>query len=105
MTLFIATITGDFRDILGLLLLFLSLATSGCGWSYISSICSGVRLFALSLAALLLFLFPGLFRGLLGFGTLFGRAGLGLRGLFISLIVPRIETHLQGLFLLRIPVI
>ncbi len=94
MTLFVATIAGDFRDILGLLLFFLSLATSGCGWSCISSSCSGVRPFAPSLAALLLFLFLGLLRGLLGLGNLLDRVGLilGLRGL--RLIVPKIETHL-----------
>ncbi len=98
MTLFVTTIAGDFRNISGLLLLFLSLVTSGYGWSCISSSCSGVRPFVLSLVALLLFLFPGLLRGLLGLGDLFDRGGLifGLQGL--CLIVPRIETHLQGSF-------
>ncbi len=95
MTLFVATIAGDFGDISGLRLLFLSLTTCGCGWSGISSSC-GVRPFAPSLAALLLFLFPGLLRGLLGLGALFGWIGLvlGMRGIFVSLIVPIIETHL-----------
>ncbi len=101
-TLFVATIAGDFRDILGLFLLFLSLTTCGCGWSGISSSC-GVRLFALSLTTLLLFLFPGLLKGLLGLRALFDRIGLifGLQGLFITLIVSRIKTYLQGLFPFR----
>ncbi len=104
MTLFVATIVGDFGNISWLLLLLLSLTTCGCGWSGISSSC-GVRPFASSLAALLLFFFPGLLRRLLGLGNWFDRVGLilGLRGL--RLIVPRIETHIQGLFPLGAPVI
>ncbi len=106
MTLFVATIAGDFGDISGFLLLLLSLTTCGCGWSDISSSC-GVRPFASSLAALLLFLFPGLLRGLLGLRALFGRIGLvlGLRGLLVSLIVPIIETHLQRSFPFGAPLI
>ncbi len=104
MTLIVATIAGDFRDILGLVLLFLSLATCGYGWSCISLSCSGWP-FAPSLAALLLFLFPGLLRGLLGLGDLFDRVGLilGLQGL--RLIVSRLETYLQGSFPLGTPLI
>ncbi len=103
MPLFITIITGDFGDISGFLPLFLSLATCGCSWSGISSSCSGVRPFAPSLTAFLLFLFLGFLKGLLGLGALFNWVGLilGLWGLLISLIVPRIETHLQELFLLR----
>lgn len=47
----------------------------------------------------------GLFRLL---SSLFGLGAglfLGLQGLLISLIVPKIETHLQELFPLRIPLI
>ncbi len=75
MTVFVVTIAGDFGDILDLFLLFLSLSTCGCGSSGISSSCK-VRSFALSLATFLLFLFPGLLRGLLGLGALFGQIGL-----------------------------
>ncbi len=80
MALFIIIITGDFGDISGFYLLCLSFATCSCGWSGISSSYSGVRFFAPSLVALLLFLFPGRLRRLLGLGTLFGRVGfiLGL---------------------------
>ncbi len=94
-TLFVITIADDFGNVLRLFLLFLSLTTCGCGWSSISSSYE-VRPFAPSLVALLLFLFSGLLRGLLSFEGLFGQIGLvfGLQGLLVSLIVPRIETHL-----------
>ncbi len=98
-TFFVTTIAGDFGDISGPLLFLLSLTTCGCGWSGISSNC-GVNRFAPSLSALLLFLFPGLLKGLLDLKALFGRVGLvlGLRDFLISLIFPQIKTHLSELF-------
>ena len=98
MALFVATITSDFGNISGYLLFFLSFTT--CGWSGISFSCE-IRLFAPFLAVFLFFLFSGLLRGLLGLGNLFNQVGLifSLQSLLVNLIVPRIKTHLQRLFL------
>ncbi len=70
MALFVATITGDFGDILGLLLLLTT--TYGYGWSSISPSCSGATLLRsalpvpLSLVFLSFLFLPGLFLGFLG---------------------------------------
>ncbi len=70
MALFVATITGDFKDISGL---FLLLATTyGCGWSSIRLSCSRATVLRLALPVLLslvslFFLFlSGLFLSLFG---------------------------------------
>lgn len=76
----------------------------------ISSSCDGgaiTRPLMLSLVILLLLFSSGFVKGLLGLGAFFELIGLifGLWGRLISLIVPRIETHLQGIFLFRVPLI
>ncbi len=76
MTLFVANIIGNFRDISSLLLLLAIICN--CGWSRICFSCGGARLFALSVAALLLFFFSGLFGGLFIFTVLFALANLTL---------------------------
>ncbi len=101
----IAVVVIDLGGILGFLLLFLVLAIYGR--SGISSSCGRARLFTIFLSVLLLFFFPGLLKKLLGLRALFDLLGLifKLRSLFISLIIPRIETHLQRSFLFMTPLI
>lgn len=103
MAVFITAITGDLKDILGLLFLFLLLAFTLYSQSCISFSYSGSSPFILSVIAFLLFFFPDLLRGL--FRALFGLISfiLSLRGydFLVNLIISRIETYLQGLFCLR----
>lgn len=103
MDLSIAVIAGNLRDFLVMaltiiFLVFLALAT--CSWSNISSSCGVFRPFILSLAVLLLLYFSGFFRRFFGLEALFDLVDIifSMPSLFICLIVPKIETHLQKSF-------
>ena len=102
-TLLIVVIAGNFKDVpfraLTIpMVLFLALVTYSR--SGINPSGSVFRLFASSLAILLLFFFPGILRELFGFGVLLGLIDFifGLRGLFVSLFVPEIDIYLQRSF-------
>lgn len=103
MVLFITVLIGDLEGVLPrTLMLFLFLALWGLGISSRHGVIS--RLLVLSLATFLLLFHSGFAREFLSLGVLFGLTGLilGLWGLFVSLIVPRIETYLQGIFFFRV---
>lgn len=108
MTLFITVLTSDLRYILDL---FHLLAIYG--FNNIALKCNKdrailSRLFLGLLSFPLLFLFSSNFvREFLGFKALFDLIDFifGLCDLFVSLIVPRIETHLQKAFSLGTPLI
>lgn len=101
---FIIVPTNNLRDfLLKILIPFLFLALRGLGISSHYGGGASAQLFALFLAIVLLLFSFALVRGLPDFRSLFGLIDLilGLRGLLVSLIISKIETHLQETFLFR----